>query len=59
MVGCPCKFKTLQTSDRLAIEVVQRKSPYMTPDITLNFSPFYKEIQGNLEGESISLSGIT
>ena len=40
-------------------EVVRGKRPYLTLDLSLNSLPFYKEIQGNLEGESISLSKVT
>ena len=39
-------------------EVVRGKRPYLTLDLSLNSPPFYKEIQGNLEGESISLSKV-
>ena len=31
----------------------------MTLDLTLKSPPFYKEMQGNLEGESNSLSEVT
>lgn len=34
-------------------------APRGTLDLALNFPPFYKEMQGNLRGESISLSEVT